>query len=214
MKPTTKPSQPKQKRSRETLARLLKAAEKLLESEVFEEMTVQQIARKARCSVGAFYGRLENKEALLPHLLRRHYDQMEKEVEELFVAQNEDLVLEVRVSRVVEYLFGLALRQKGLIRTLVLRNNRDPDSIPEPIRVSANRILGSVYGFLLESQAQISHSNPATAIEVGLLMIVAAIRERVVLVGATQASTMKLSHEELSLELQLALLSYLRGGGS
>lgn len=214
MKPTSIPSQPKQKRSRETQARLLKAAEKLLESEVFEEMTVQQIARKAKCSVGAFYGRFENKEALLPHLLNRHYDQMEKDVEKFFVAQDESLVLKVRVSRVVEFLFNLAVRQKGLIRTLVLRNNRDPDSIPETIRVSADRILGSVYDFLLERQAEINHSNPATAIEVGLLMVVAAIRERVVLVGATQASTMKLSHKELSLELQLALISYWMGRDS
>jgi hypothetical protein len=46
-------------------------------------------------------------------------------------------------------------------------------------------------------------------VEVGLLMVVAAIRERVILTGATHSSTLTASTEVLAGELKRALLAYL-----
>ncbi len=59
---------PRQRRSRKTLDRLVEACEGLLQEKPFEEISVADIARRGRSSVGAFYGRFKGKDALLHFL--------------------------------------------------------------------------------------------------------------------------------------------------
>lgn len=56
----------RQRRSRETRDKILRALEKLLERKPFDEMTVAELAAEAGLSVGAVYRRFENKDALVP----------------------------------------------------------------------------------------------------------------------------------------------------
>ena len=205
---------PKQRRSHETLARLLKATRELLEEAVFEDLTVQQIATRAGCSVGTFYGRFKNKEAILPVLLEMHYDEMEQEMETVFRSEDwDDAPLSLRVDAVVGHLISTAKQQPGLIRTLVLRNYQRPTSIPTSIRAAAQRLLNGLYEFLLERRSEMNHPDAKTAVEVGLLMVVAALRERLILIGATQATTLSTSEVVFAAELKHALLSYLTTAG-
>jgi len=204
------PSEPRQQRSRLTLERLLAATSQLLEEKAFEDLTIQEIAARAGCSVGAFYGRLESKEALLPLLLERHYDEMEQEVDSVVgPVAREGPPLAVRVSAVVDLLVSVAQRQPGLIRTLVLRNYHRPDTIPASIRAAASRILSRLHGLLLERPSGLPNPAAETAVQVGLLMVVAAIRERLVLTGASHSSTLSVPSDVLSRELKRALLAYL-----
>ena len=64
----------KQARSRETLARILAAAEEQLETREFDELTMINLAKHARCGVGTVYGRLPNKESLLVCLHERYME--------------------------------------------------------------------------------------------------------------------------------------------
>jgi len=52
-----------QARSEATFQALIEAGRKALDNKTFDEMTVEDIARAAGASVGAFYGRFKNKEA-------------------------------------------------------------------------------------------------------------------------------------------------------
>lgn len=201
---------PKQRRSKETLARILTATRELLEETVFEDLTIAQIAARAGCSVGTVYGRFKNKDAILPRLLEMHYAEMEEDLETVFGGKKWDgAPLERRVRAVVDHLMSIAQRQPGMIRTLVLRNHQRPESIPNSIRVSAQKMLTYLYEFLLTSRSEMDHPAPNTAVEVGLLMVVAALRERIVLIGATQATTLSMSTEVFAAELKHALLAYL-----
>ena len=56
---------PQQKRSAATLQRILDAVTGLVEAGAYEQATVQEITTRAGCSVGAFYGRFEDKDAAL-----------------------------------------------------------------------------------------------------------------------------------------------------
>src|SRR3954470_13696464 len=56
---------PLQNRSRESLARLLEAGQKLLEEEGWEGFTVQEVSRRAKVSIGSIYARAPSKEALI-----------------------------------------------------------------------------------------------------------------------------------------------------
>jgi len=65
---------PRQGRSQETLDRLLDAAEELLMTRGFDEITVPEIASQAKSSVGAFYARFKDKDGMLHALHQRTCD--------------------------------------------------------------------------------------------------------------------------------------------
>src|SRR5262245_60009024 len=59
---------PRQARSTETYRRLLDAAEALLQRKSFDRVSVAEIAGRAGVTIGAFYARFPDKEALLEAL--------------------------------------------------------------------------------------------------------------------------------------------------
>src|SRR3954465_15784925 len=63
---------PQQTRSQETLDRILDAAERVLEEKSFTEATLAEIMERAGVTVGAFYRRFPDKDALL-HLLDERF---------------------------------------------------------------------------------------------------------------------------------------------
>jgi AcrR family transcriptional regulator len=66
---------PRQARSQLTLGRILDAAEALLRERSWEETSVAEIARRAGSSVGAFYTRFKDKDALLAELHERFIEE-------------------------------------------------------------------------------------------------------------------------------------------
>ena len=64
---------PMQERSQRTLERILSAAETLILEVGFEGATVAEIVRRADSSVGAFYTRFKDKDALLRCLIDRFF---------------------------------------------------------------------------------------------------------------------------------------------
>src|ERR1043166_9320242 len=64
---------PQQVRSRETLDRILDAAEQVLEEKAFGEATIAEIMERAGVTVGAFYRRFPDKDALLHFLDERFF---------------------------------------------------------------------------------------------------------------------------------------------
>ena len=62
---------PKQKRSQESLERVLEASIALLEEKGFDAFTIQDVSQRAEVSVGAIYARFGSKETLL-HAVHQH----------------------------------------------------------------------------------------------------------------------------------------------
>src|SRR3954471_3214818 len=67
---------PQQSRSRETLDRILDPAEQVLEQKTFNEATLAEIMERAGVTVGAFYRRFPDKDALLYHLAERFFTEL------------------------------------------------------------------------------------------------------------------------------------------
>src|SRR5437762_6307200 len=67
---------PQQTRSRETLDRILDAAERVLDEKSFTEATLAEIMERAGVTVGAFYRRFPDKDALLHFLDERFFQQI------------------------------------------------------------------------------------------------------------------------------------------
>lgn len=112
---------PTQQRSRETLDRIVRAAQVCLERAAWAEVTIQDICRAAPASVGSFYARFPDKDALLDHLDDCYTAELlatADEIEEALVAAP-DLVtaLDILVRRFQDFY----ARRRGVARAVILR---------------------------------------------------------------------------------------------
>jgi len=114
--------EPKQARSKQTLERILDAAAEILESKNFEELSVAEIVKKAGTSVGAFYGRFPDKDALLDALDARFLAHFEAVLlEKLHSREWHEGTLESIVSEAVGLLVKLYGSNRGLLRSLNMK---------------------------------------------------------------------------------------------
>ncbi len=70
---------PKQERSRETLERIVVAAEEVLDGRTFSDVSVEEILNRADVNKSSFYARFKTKEDLLPLLYERFTDRAREE---------------------------------------------------------------------------------------------------------------------------------------
>jgi AcrR family transcriptional regulator len=119
---------PRQGRSQQTLDRLLDAAEELLMTRGFDEITVPEIASRAESSVGAFYARLKDKDGLLHALHQRTCDDayatMEKGLDPAeWEGESVTEIIEVFVASLV----GLNEQRPGLLLAVLDRARVDEE---------------------------------------------------------------------------------------
>jgi len=123
-----------QARSREQTQRILSAGLALLRTHSFHELTMEQIAQAAGCSVGTLYKRFANKDALLDELA----DTVRRDI---LSGLRTDVTpggfggdsLEDVVCRVVGLVVETARTHEGLTRALQTRNVQKP-RMKRPLR--------------------------------------------------------------------------------
>jgi AcrR family transcriptional regulator len=200
--------EPRQARSRETLDRILDAAEILVAEKGFDDATIAEIVRRADSSVGAFYTRFHDKDGLLYALYERYLEQA--------VATTDDALEPERwhgadvpelLGEVVRFLVAIYREQGGLIRAFVLRNHTDGEFRARQERLS-HYVAEKLTRVLLAHRDEIRHPDPERAVALGLSMVFATI-ESSVLFGETRSRALTLNDEELAAELTRAYLAYL-----
>lgn len=202
---------PRQRRSYETLEKILSATERLLRTRLFEEVSVAQIVAEAGTSVGAFYARFEGKEALLPLLYDRYDRRLPGRLARLLEQNRRGRkTLSRRVREVVRVMVTLFRSQRGLMRALALHARNNPGSIPAEVRRKRSVLHQEIAGLLLETGEEIDHPDPQRAVEMGLFVVAATIRDKILFGDAPHASAVRASDEELRRELSRVLLAYLQ----
>ena len=199
---------PQQSRSQETLGRILDAAERVLEEKSFTEATLAEIMERAGVTVGAFYRRFPDKDALLHHLDERFFTEMRDLADDLLDAARWD---GAPFSRVVTQLTSVAVptyrMRRGLLRTLFIRARSD-GKIQASARELHGRFLDRLRTLAESRQSEIGHPMPIAAVELGFRMLIGQLRELVVF-GESWPSDPGLSDDELSHELARSYLGYL-----
>ena len=199
---------PLQDRSHRTLQRILDATQALLEEHDFDSLSVGKIARKAGCSVGGFYGRLRDKEALLQALDERYVERFAEELEAAWAeAQAAGRAPAAMIVDTIRLLVGFHRRHRGLVRTLVLRARRPPDRRYREREQRLHALMPRFGGLLLAHHASLSHPDPGRAVIVGPAIVFFALREMVL--WEHLGAIVGLGDEELVGELARALLAYL-----
>jgi AcrR family transcriptional regulator len=191
------------------MERILGATETLLAEAPFESISVADIVRRARTSVGAFYARFPKKEDLLPALYSRRYGAAHRRrsleyLDQLAVRSLplEDLAAEVVRNMVAYYDFNALL-----LREVDRQTPRDSAS-----RVAAERDHQTAFhdgwaAAFLASPEKIARPEPEKAVRFALFLVSAACREAILY---PERSPDAIGDEDLETALSRSLVSCLR----
>jgi AcrR family transcriptional regulator len=199
---------PQQTRSQATLDRILDAAETVLEDKSFGEATLAEIMDRAGVTVGAFYRRFPDKDALLHLLDNRFFDELHELAQ---TALGESKWEGATVSQIVHEFTDTAVQlyreRRGLLRSLFLRARTDPVIMQSAREVNAHYIH-RLRTLLLARADQIRHPDPERAVELGFMILVGALRETI-LFGEVWPKPQAVVDDRLANELARVYLAYL-----
>lgn len=201
-------SGPKQARSERTLQRLLDAAETLIKEKGHAAVSIPEIARRAKSSVGGFYARFRDKNELLRALEERHFIELLQRVDALADSRRWDNASTTEiVEAAVAELVSITRERRHMIAAFLVRSIEDP-----VIRAGGLRFRRTVEerigALLLMRQNEMNHPNPALAIDLGIQTAFALMQQHV-LIEETQVAGQPLSDEDLRREMATIFLRYL-----
>lgn len=201
---------PQQRRSSESLERVLRAGEELLAEAGYEGFTVGEVSQRARISVGSVYGRFESKDALVHAIHRRLMGRMTNAdaVGMAAVASATGLSLDEAVRRSVCVFADTLVAERALLRAFMIRGPVDPVIASGGSRASqeAARMFRAV---ILAHPGEIMHPDAPLAAEVAF-RIVYDVLARQIMYGATFESDREVPWDRLLDELTAASVAYLR----
>jgi len=197
-----------QARSARTLDAILRSGRKLLNKKPFEEIAVAEIARTARCSIGGFYARFTNKEAMLraleEQLLLELADELEASLE---TADAEGEGIRGLISVYVRTMVA-RFRENQTILQAVVRRNRNPSRVLPHTRRFNERVHGALLERILARREEISHPHPESAATLGLFFASASARDAV-LGDKLKTYGPAIADDDLAAELIRAYLAFL-----
>ncbi|MDX1443119.1 MAG: TetR/AcrR family transcriptional regulator [Gammaproteobacteria bacterium] len=121
------PAEPVQERSRQTMNRILDAAEALLKTSSIDRIGIAEITASAGVAAGSFYTRFADKEDLLEKLFERYLDDLRSVAAEIEPELVAEPVLEKRLARVIDAVTGLFATRRGVVRSMLMKIRHDPD---------------------------------------------------------------------------------------
>lgn len=202
----------KQERSQKTQERILRATERLLKNESFESISVRRIVNDARTTIGSFYARFRDKDALLPVLYANYETRLTKQLSRLEQELSTAKSMDIAAGLIVKHFVKLCGESPNLSRALFEYATRSPHS-KESRNLSQRRM--TQYSFVSDSlfrfANEIRHPDPKRATELGVYFVVVCCRNRLFYPLAPQTRALKISKPELESELIRLLTGYLRG---
>jgi AcrR family transcriptional regulator len=199
---------PRQPRSQETLERLLDAAEAVLSEKGFEQATVAEIAARAKSSVGAFYARFQDKDALLRCLHDRFCEEALATADEALDPQRwHGASIPEIFAEVIPFLVRIYADRRWLLRAFIVRASLDESFLEAGARMHRH-ISAQLRKLLLARREEIDHVQPEVAVDLGLRMVMNLL-DMNTLFGHVRPSDFSLSTHALAGELKRAYLGYL-----
>ena len=201
---------PKQDRSQRTTAKIRTAALEAFAEERFDVVSVSDLAKRAGVSVGGFYARFKNKDALLHALDECMLDEMLQSVRRAMDPDRLDgATLADVVEAYVRPMVRFFVRRRSVARQIVIRARTTQDAgFLERIQQFNAEAHGLFEARLLERRREIRCPDPETAIQFAIMMISAAAREAV-LFGERKMNLSTVRGRALVESLVRAFLAYL-----
>jgi AcrR family transcriptional regulator len=201
---------PKQKRSRDSLERVLEAATALLEENGFEAFTIQDVSGRADVSVGAIYARFGSKENLLRAVHRRAMEALGAE-QDVAASLDGQAVATARdaIVAAVNQVAGVFRGHDKLLRAFMHIGAID-DEIARRGSQGSIELSRSFKEAVLAYRDEIAHSDPELAADVAFRMAYSTFA-RQVMYGPVFESDRPVEWDELVREVASACAAYLLG---
>lgn len=203
--------QAQQRRSQQTTTRILDAATALLLERTLDEIAVSEITECAGVSVGGFYARFSSKEDVIAGLCDDAFLQT-------FVCEAEGRLAPARwaasgIEGILTEFHTVAVRMfrrnRSLLREVarLSRTSADPDFRARMgcFNRDIHHILRTV---LLAHAGEISHPEPTVAIDLGMVMVSALMRE-IIFFADLRPDLQAVSDDALIVELTRIFCGYL-----
>jgi len=168
-----------QARSRDAQARLLKAGEKVFAQKGYDDAHVIDITAAAKCSVGSFYRRFRDKEALFNALHQQFAERGRQNIDRFFANPEwKEATAQRVVHQLVENTVRVIEKSPGFFRALFQRTLSSADfRYLAPLRASDRYTAQRLTAFL--NARGLKRKNLEEECYIGLRTIEAAILQRV-----------------------------------
>jgi AcrR family transcriptional regulator len=205
---------PRRRPARETLEKIVVAAEEQLREEELDSFTVQSVILRAGLSVGAFYSRFPDKTALIHEVQERVHDR----VDSLIVTDLETLAPQVHsLQEAVGEGFGVLIRhvlsQRELFRAFMMMSVFDQHMREKGEHINLQR-KQALLALLQPFRGEIGHADPDAAIDSAFAIYSSTMRGRLVYYGSRDALQFGVIDEVMFADLKQALTMFLRGESS
>lgn len=199
---------PKQKRSQVTHDKFLQSLQDALKVKYFEHISIKELAEGAGVSVGTFYRRFENKEALLPLLYDDFGRELSQWVDELELIECE--TLEQQVLLMCQQTFDFLDSRRSVFRTIHLNARLHPDTIFSNPTLSRNETYNRLSKLLLKFTVTIAPSNvEQQAADMVIYMLINSLLDKILYPTLTPAIACSMSSAKFVEQLPKMLLGYL-----
>jgi len=199
---------PQQARSQKTLERLLDAAEELIAERGVASVTVSEVVRRAGSSVGAFYARFPDKDALLATLHERSCAEALATAElALDPKRWESADLATAVLEIVKFASVLYRERRGIAVAFVELAAADASFADRRATLEADTGL-RLLEFLKARESEVAHADLKVAAQVSIRMILSTLEFGAVIFRGGGDPT-GISEERIATELARAVLGYL-----
>lgn len=162
---------PKQARAERTLHRLLDAAEALIEEKGLAGLSIPDIVRQARSSVGGFYARFRDKNELLRALEERFFQEQRERALRLMRRETwGSAPIQDVVRGCMRELVGVFRQRRALIRAFVGRAVQDAQFRGAALAFE-HEVAELAGGLLLAAPGVVRHPNPPLAIRLAVAIV-------------------------------------------
>ena len=194
---------PKQGRSQAKLERLLAAGRELFAERGFDGTHVDEVVRRAGCSVGVFYHRFGDKDAFFAAVQQHFLDEVTATGAEVNARASELGAVELLRAHIAR---GVRLfrRNAGLVRAFLHYETSHP-SFDLPMRAVVAESTERLVEALRAAGTPIGHPDPAIAIPLGAQVMRAALVHE----ALHDTGTIRLDDEVLVDELTRMFAAYL-----
>ena len=198
---------PKQARSEESLRRLLDAAESLIDERGFGEVSIADIARRARSSVGGFYARFRDKDELLLALHERFVAELEGQFAEIEQKLGDDTTLSDLVAPSLHMLVNLYRKRRPLLVAFASRaaDNRRLQQAGLSFRRGT---IARFTSLILRWKKDIRHPDPELAAELAVQLALG-FMDQTLTAGRLRVGGEVVPEGRIEEELERALFSYM-----
>ena len=175
---------PQQNRSQKTLERILLSSTQLIAKKSYDEVSIAELASHAQISVGGFYARFANKEALFNTLLAKLAEETQNGVQSALAKDWSTSSLHELLRHIVSSNAELYERYRGILTVVFLKsrlleretlNNQTADRA----QYNANLIVQLEQLIMHKSEEIVRNDRPA-AIRTAIACMTAMLREAIV----------------------------------